>query len=256
MKKLLLIVSIFFLAGCQEVSDLIKIQNANKDVTEMQLDMTIESETEVADELIDELGFDSRMQLGMEVSMEVSNGVTHSYSTVDVFGLSIVMEQYSLVQEGQRVVYTNFFDVWTKEVAEESELMNLQFDAGEFLKALTSSFEIIDPITIDEKELTQMEIIMTLEQVQNVFGLDYSSDDMTEEELIEQLGKEIIVVLGYTEDTYLIERIDIDLTEMFDSPDNEEVVVSAFHMIFTMSRHNEIGEIELPAEALVTDFIK
>lgn len=261
MKKLLLLITtftLFLMAGCQEVNDLIKIQQANSDINEIQIDMEIDSETEVDVNITEEFGFDPNLELGMNVSMQVSNGVIHSYSTVDVFGLTIGMEQYSLVEGEHRVVYTNIWDVWTKEYAEESEMMNLYFDAGEFLKALNGSFNLVDPITVtdeegNEKELQQMELTMTVEDVENIFGLDYTDADLTEEELAEMLATEITFTLGYTRDTYLIERVTLDLTELY-PVETEGVEVVRFDVIFEFSKHNDIGEITLPVEALMTDF--
>ncbi len=255
MKKLLLLVAIFLLAGCQEVNDLIRIQKANKEITEIQIEMEVESDAEVDVDITEEIGFDVGLQLGLDVTMEVSNGVIHSYSTINVFGFGITMEQYSQSENGQRVVYTNFFDIWTKEVAEESELMNLYFDAGEFLKAMNGSFKIIDPITVNEEELKQMRITMTIEDVENIFGLDYTTPNMTEEEVTEMLAKEITVILGYTDETYLIERVELDLINLFDDMP-EETHFTSFSMIFTFSRHNEIGDIILPPEVLMTPFSK
>jgi len=254
MKKLLLLIAVFMLVGCQEVNDLIKIQKANREINEIQIDMEVESDAEVDLNITDKVGFDLALQLGLDVSIEMSKGVTHSFSTINAFGMGITLEQYSQTEDGQRVIYTNFFDIWSKEVAGDSEFMDLYFDAGEFLKALNGSFKIIEPITVNDKELKQMRLTMTIEDVENIFGIEYTTPSMSEEEISEVLAKEITVILGYTEETYLIERVELDLINLFDDV-SEEANFTTFSMILSFSRHNEIGDIVIPEEVLSTKLI-
>lgn len=252
MKKIFIGLSILMLTlgltACEEVSDLIKIQNANKEVSELHVDMEVATDIEVdLDSSEEEFGFD--FALGLEVSMDISNGIVHSFTSVDLGVIPIVLEQYFLTMNGERLVYSNIFGIWTKETVEESEQALIQFDASALLSSLNGSFEIIDPITVDGKELKQMKLILTVEDVQNILGVDFTSEDMSSEEIESLLNEDVRCVLGYTEDTYLIERVDLDLTNLFASMP-EEVQFSAFDIVITFSKHNDIGTIELPQEAL------
>ncbi len=249
MKKLLLLCIALFLSGCTaEQSDLIKIVNANKSVEEMHIDYSIDTEFDMDPEYEAE-GFD--FDLGLDLAIDISGNITHTETTFDFFGIPMTLEQYIVVEETEVTMYSNIMNTWSKEVvAVEEADETFEFSFSEFTEMIQNlTFEIIDPITVNGKELKQMKLTITGLQMQETFGMDVASEGMTEEELQEQLDKEVVIILGYDTETYYIERMEIDVQDLMgDAP--EEVDVISIDMVLLLSKHNDIGEIVIPEEAL------
>ncbi len=252
MKKLLLLFIALILSGCtkvEEVSDLVKIVNANKSVEEIHIDYSIETELEVDEEAEEETGFD--FDLGLDLSIDISNGITHTETTFDFFGIPMTLEQYSVTSETEATMYTNVFGEWTKEVVSIEEAEDtFEFQFSDFTDMIQDlSFEIIDPITVNGKELKQMQLTISGAQMQEMFGMDFSEEEMTEEEIQAQLDMSLIIFIGYDTETYYIERMEIDVQELMAAAP-EEVQVVSIDMVMLLSKHNDIGEIVIPEEAL------
>lgn len=251
MKKLLLLLVTAItitLAGCQEISDLIRIQQENKDTTSMHVDLSINTEMELED-VDTELDIDLSSLLGINMAMDINNGITHTFSTVDFLGIEITVEQFSQYEEGVRYNYTNVFGIWTKSIATDEGFENLSFDSSAFIKALRGSFEIIEPITVDDEELVQMRLTMTVEDMQNIFGMNVQDEEATDEETTEMLAKEISFVLGYNREDFLIRRVALDFTDIMKELDSE-LSVEMFEIVLLISNHNNVEEIIIPEEAL------
>ncbi len=242
MKKTLILLTVLFLSGCTAVTDLIKIQNANKNTESMHVEMSVESDTDASIDLFgNSFGFVSN--LNMSMSMDINQGQMHMFTTVKIMGFDFTIESYSVVEETERVVYSNFLGVWVKNEAEaeESSMSNFKFDTVEFLKALKGSFNIVDSIDVNGVTLKQMEIIVTGDKIQKIFGIDLSTQ-LSEEAVL----KDVKIILGYDDD-YIIKRVVLDLSEVVG--DMTEEPVESFKVVLDVSLQNEIEEIIVPAEA-------
>ena len=248
MKKILVVIMALFLVGCEAVTDLIKIQNANKEIESMHIEISVQGDIDEAINLFNGSNFGFGQNLDMAVGMDISGDRLHSVTKANVLGFNLSMETYTVTEEGQRVVYSSILGFWTKSVAEENSMTNFKFDMKAFVKALSGSFDMLDPIDVNGKSLKQMEITMTALDIQDIFGFSLTNEEMTEVEIEEMNSKELSIVLGYTKDTYLIERVEIDLSGLIDTETEDELGI-----LLEMTLHNEVGEIVVPDEALAVE---
>jgi|GEM_PF-6065786 len=244
MKKILFILSVLLLAGCTKVDIIQEIRDANKDLTNYSMEMEL---------IMEGLEEGQEVSISFGIATEIQDEITHSTTSIDLMGMTLEAEQYTVVEENQVTVYSGFMGQWNSEVYEvdsvEFEEEDMTFDKDMIMNLLKAEFTGLDDMEIDGDKVSLIKMDIALADMDEIVDGTDMLAGMFDEETIADDEKTVALTIGYDSD-YLIRYISLDFTETAkDIAADEGNELTSLRIDITISDHNEI-DISIPEEVL------
>ncbi len=203
--------------------------------------------------IMDIEGESSLMTLSFNVSMDadvdVKNEKNHMVMNMNILGMEISSEIYSIKNDDSYTVYGKLGDddKWYKSNASSKENQVIDNKGLMEITSLIKDNTNIKKIAT-ENNITHYKVTLDKDAVKTIIN---STEQITgnENNLEEvKIKDNLIIDLYLTKDNY-ISKIDIDLSNVidYDAKDNE---ISKYKLIIEFSNHNNLKDITVPTEII------
>ena len=232
-----------------------KIQT--EDAKEQEVNMNTTSEIDM---------FQNPLKMKMAMTMDLGDLLGAEAEDLEGIDTNQTMEMYMDEVDGKAMMYMTMFGQWLKQEMDLSELT--QYDTEEMAKLYTDGLSDVKEVGTEEingETTTKIEGVINGDSVQKILAASGMEDYMTEasgldQETLDQLLSEITdfkMAIWLNEDNYMV-KVEEDLTEMINvmmenmlegTEDAGSVTYTAFKMIATYSKFNQVEDFTIPEEA-------
>ena len=228
-----------------------------EDAKEQEVNMNTTSEIDM---------FQNPLKMKMAMTMDLGDLLGAEAEDLEGIDTNQTMEMYMDEVDGKAMMYMTMFGQWLKQEMDLSELT--QYDTEEMTKLYTDGLSDVKEVGTEEingETTTKIEGVINGDSVQKILAASGMEDYMTEasgldQETLDQLLSEITdfkMAIWLNEDNYMV-KVEEDLTEMINvmmenmlegTEDAGSVTYTAFKMIATYSKFNQVEDFTIPEEA-------
>ncbi len=184
------------------------------------------------------------------MKMDYMNATKQSHMTmnVNVLGLAMTEEAYTLVKDGEMYTYTH---VTSPLMEEDTGWTYETYPISEYEDDNTESISDIQGLTSKYKQVVEVESdIEGTRRFQITLDKDSLTDTSLDSEV--EVTKDFVVDV-YVKDGYVV-KIVMDLTSVFadivEEEEEEPVTITKYVVTLEISNHNQITNIEVPQDVL------